>query len=259
MTTYNILLLCDNKIREDQLAQVKKEVGAIYKNNTGLSVKWHEEWRDFSSYPKEVYWGGYEGLKTSYITQVTKEINSRWHEEIDCVVFFIHRDHWDLNGVWGWNHSATFSGYGVQQCRFDNRNVANSIGTLYHEMMHDLDTFIYTYTGKHINTLIGESSWDNFAVHGGRDTGEEGKNGWKYIRYNENQHALKTIANVFVESVNKRRDLFTKRIGLMQEIIRLAEQVLALQRALIAQRRGALPIKYKNTCHSHTSHQSFNF
>jgi hypothetical protein len=236
------------KIREDQLAQVKKEVSAIYKKNTDVTVKFHEEWKDFTTYPKEVYWGGYEGLQRSYIQQATKEINSRWHEEIDNVVFFIHRDNWNLNGVWGWNHSAQFNGYGVQQCRFDNRNIVNSIGTLYHEMMHDHDTFVYTYTGKHIAPLINVASWDNFAVHGGRDTGEEGKDGWKYIRYNENQHALKDIASVFLEALHKRRSLFTKRVGMMQEIIRLAEQVLALQRALIAKQRGDLPIKPKNIC-----------
>jgi hypothetical protein len=248
MTTYNILLLCDNKIREDQLADVKKEVGTIYKNNTNTSIKWHEEWRDFSSYPKEVYFRELEGLSRSYISQVTKEINSRWHEEIDCVVFLIHRDNWNLSGVWGWNHSTTFSGYGVQQVRFDNRNIVNSIGTLYHEMMHDLDTFVFTYTGKHIAPMVKVNNWDNFAVHGGRDTNEEGKDGWKYIRYNENQHALRTIAPAFNEALSKRRDIFTKRIGLMQEIIRLAEQVIILQRALIAKRRGELPILIKNKC-----------
>lgn len=249
MITYNILLLCDNKIREDQLAQTKREVAGFYKNNAGVTIKWHEEWRDFTSYPKEVYWGGYEGLKISYISQATKEINSRWHEEIDCVVFLIHRDHWNLNGVWGWNHSATFHGYGVQQVRFDNRNVANSVGTLYHEMMHDLDTFCFTYTGQHIKTIVNVNDWDNFCVHGGRDTGEENTTEWRYIRYNENQQALKAIAGVFVNAIKKRRDLFTKRIGFMQEIIRLAEKVIVLQRALIARQRGDLPIKKNNICY----------
>lgn len=244
MTTYNILLLCDNKIREDQLAQVKKEVGAIYKNNTGLSVKWHEEWRDFSNYPKENYYGGYEGLERGYINQVTKEINSRWHEEIDCVVFFIHRDHWNLNGVWGWNMSATSSGYGVQQCRFDNRNVANSIGTLWHEMHHDLDTFCFTYTGKRVETLVDVPSWDSAVTHGEHPD-------WSYIRHKENQESLKAIAPLFIASLEKRRALFTKRVGLMQEIIRLAEQVIVLQRALIARQRGDLPILKNNKCYSH--------
>jgi hypothetical protein len=241
MTTYNILLLVDNKIRQDQLDQTKKEVGAIYKNNTGVTVKWHEERRDFTSYPKEVYWGGYEGLQTSYISQVTKEINSRWHEEIDCVVFFIHRDHWNLNGVWGWNHSATFSGYGVQQCRFDSRNVANSIGTLWHEMHHDLDTFCFTYTGQRVETFVDVPNWDNSITHGEHPA-------WSYIRHKENQDSLKRIAPLFVAALEKRRALFTKRIGLMQEIIRLAEQVIVLQRALIAKQRGDLPIKNKNIC-----------
>jgi hypothetical protein len=249
MTTYNILLLLDNKIREDQLARVKKEVGALYKNNAGVTIKWHEEWRDFSSYPKEEYWGGYEGLKRSYIEQVTKEIDARWKEELDNVVFFIHADNWNLNGVWGWNHSAQFNGYGVQQCRFDSRNVVNSIGTLYHEMMHDHDTFVYTYSGVHIAPIVKVANWDNFAVHGGRDTGEEGKDGWKYIRHNENQHALKAISTVFKQSVEKRRDLFIKRVGVMQETIRLLQQIVVLQRALIAKRKGETAITPKECKH----------
>lgn len=238
----NILLLLDNKIKEDQLAQVKRELSAIYKKNCDIKLRFTDEWRDFSYVPKEWYDDEAEGIQKSYIASVTKEIYKRYAEDIDEVVFFIHRDHWNLTGVWGWNLSKTFNGYGIQQCRFDNKNLANTLGTIYHEQMHDHDTFIYTYTGVKIESVLRINDWDDDLVHGGKYSGTT--YGWKYIRHNENQESLKLIAPYLTEALKKRRELWdTKKIGYLQEIIRLAEQVIVLQRARLAQLRGDIAIK----------------
>ena len=242
----NILLLLDDKIRDDQLKKVKIDVAKIYDVSADVTIRWFEERRDYTTYPKQTYSAGYEGIAYSHIDTVTKEIYSRWAEEVDQVVFLIHADNWNLKGVWGWNISKTYSGYGVQQCRFDHRNLVNSIGVMYHELMHDANTFVYTYTGKIIETLFDFSNWDDAVVHGEhRD--------WSYIRHNENQSALVTISPLLRQALVARHALFTRRVNLLNEIIRLAEIVLTLTRAKIAADRADLPILEGNTCLKHNN------
>lgn len=233
----NILLLLDNKINEDQLKEVKKQVSKIYKDNTGIKLYFTDEWRDFSNVPKEFYTKEEEGIKKSYLAETTKEIYSRYKDRIDHVVFFIHKDNWKLTGVWGWNTSKVFNGYGVQQCRFDTK-VVNTVGTLYHELMHDHDSFIYTYTGKVIEKMVLVKDWDDDVVHGGRYSLTN--YGWKYIRYNENQPALQLIADALKEALAVKRKPISR-----SELINLA---LILARQLVTKRRKDLAIKSNNKC-----------
>jgi hypothetical protein len=245
-----LLLLLDNKIREDQLATVKKEVAAIYKTNTGITLEFVEEWRDFSNVPKEWYDASSEGIKKSYIADATREIYRRHTEAVDQVVFFIHRDNWNLTGVWGWNLSKAYNGYGVQQCRFDNRNLANTVGTLYHELMHDHDTFIYTYKGINIETILKVKDWDDDVVHGGKYSGTT--YGYGYIRHNENQAALKQIGPLLSQAIEERRKLYLKRqITMLQEIVRLQQLVIVLKRQMEARSRGDIAIRPRCL---HTNH-----
>lgn len=249
-----ILLITDYKINEEQLKSVKKSVSDIYKTNTGITLEFVDEWRDLSNVPKAWYDDEAEGIDKAYIAKVTKEVYARYREDIDQVMFLIHRDHWTLTGVWGWNLSRVYNGYGVQQCRFDNRNLVNSIGTMYHELMHDHDTFIYTYLGKNIEDSVLVKDWDDDVVHGGRYSGTTF--GWKYIRHNENQEALKLIGPLLKEAVEKRRIVWLKtKLGYLQEIVRLYERVAILKRQLVAQGRGDLAIKPNQIC-SHSIKQS---
>lgn len=242
-----ILLICDYKIREEQLKEVKKEISALYRKNAAIELKFIDEWRDLSNLPKQWYDKDSEGIDKGYIAKVTKEVYARYAEDIDQVMFLVHRDHWNLTGVWGWNLSKVFNGYGVQQCRFDSKNLANTVGTMYHELMHDHDTFVYTYTGKKVEDAVLVPNWDTYCVHGGR--GETNSLGWKYIRYNENQAALAAIAPLLNEALMKRRTLWDKKkLVYLQEIVRLAERVIVLQRQLLAQQRGDIAVKYKHIC-----------
>lgn len=245
-----ILLLLDNKINEAQLKQVKKEVAGIYKKN-GVEISFTDEWRDFSNVPKEWYDKEAEGVQRAYIDKVAKEIYARYEEEVDQVVFFIHRDHWNLTGVWGWNLSKVYSGYGVQQCRFDSRNTANSVGTLYHEMMHDHDAFIYTYTGVVVENIVNVVDFDDDVVHGGKYSKRDF--GYSYIRYNENQAALFAISKHLNDAVKKRRSVYLKKtLSYLQEIVRLTEKVAILRRQLVTQRRKDLKITPSQCLHRST-------
>jgi len=252
-----ILLLKDKTINNTMLGQVQLQVENIYKNNTGVTIEWAIEEQDYTNYNIEEYlpWKGYWGINRGDIARDTSALYKRWGEEIDMVVYLIDSSNWKLTGVWGWAISKHYSGYGVLQVRFANepthtmsRNVNNTVGTLYHEMMHDHDTFVFTYTGELVEHIVPVENWDAFVVHGGRDLGREGENGWKYIRHNENQHALSAIAPALKKAIANRRALFEEKVGAMQTIIQLANQYLVLLRAKLAEQRGDIAILPDNKC-----------
>ena len=243
-----ILLLVDNTINRTHLGQVQLKAENLYKTNADIDIKWFIEYRDFSNVPKEEYWGGYEGFATSFLRTTCAEIYKRYAEEVDQVVFMQDSRHWNLNGVWGWNVSTLYSGYGVQQVRFaqnpnhtDERNINNTFGVLYHELHHDHDGFIFVYKDRVIEPLVRVNDWDNDVTHGGADH-------WEYIRYNENQDSIKAIAFMLRQAIAKRRALYEEKIGLMARVVQLLEQKVVLLRQLIAQQRGDIPILEDNKC-----------
>ena len=85
------------------------------------------------------------------------------------------------------------------------------------------------------------NSWDNVWVHGEHVDAD-------YIRLNENQQALQTIAPLLRQAIAKRRALYEEKIGLMARVIQLLEQKVVLLRQLIAQQRGDIPILANNKC-----------
>lgn len=237
----NILLLLDNDIAESQVDEVTAALVDLYKKNCDVTLNFTRERRDFSAVPKEWYDNETEGIKKSFIEAETKKIYKKYAEAIDSVVFFVHRDHWNLTGVWGWNLSKIFNGYSVQQCRFDTKNLVNSIGTLYHELHHDHDTFIYTYIGQRVEDIVGVKDWDDDVTHGGRYSGTT--YGWKYIRNNENQQSLVAIAPYLREAIKKRRVIWSTKEEKYKKIISLLEQTIVLYRQLQMQKRGDIAIK----------------
>jgi hypothetical protein len=245
----NILLLLDKKINKTLLGQVQLQVENLYKKQAGIEIKWFTQEKDYTNYPKAEYRPGFEGIEQSWLTEQCKEIYKKWQEEVDCVVFLIHSDNWTLNGVWGWNMSATFSGYGVQQCRFaqvaghsDIRNVNNSAGTLYHELHHDHDTFIYNYTGQMVENYLDVRNWDFQVTHGESPL-------WNYIRTtNDNLESISKIGPLLNTALEKRRAIFDKKISTMKKIISLLEKVIVLQRELISRQRGNIAVLPDNKC-----------
>jgi hypothetical protein len=252
----NILCLTDQTINRTDLGQVHREIAEIYKTNADIDIKYHYEYVDFTNYPIEQYWGGFYGMQTAWLRAKCAEVYKRWAEEIDGVVFAVHSSNWKLDDknivgdkpVWGWNMSSQFSGYGVQQVRVaqvathtTQRNINNSVGVQYHEMMHDHDGMVFIHTGETVEPVVNVNNWDNQVVHGEHPT-------WSYIKHKENQEALKMIAPLLREALANRRALFAKRVGLLQQIIQLQQQVVVLLRAKIAAERGNLPILENNKC-----------
>ena len=238
-----ILLLKDKTINNTLLGQVQLQVKNVYK---GLDMEFVTEDFDYSDYPVEEYWGGYWGIEKPWLRARCAEIYKRYAEEIDCVVFLIASTNWNLKGVWGWNISNQYSTYGVQQVRFaqvpnhtDQRNVNNSAGTLYHELHHDHDTYVFVNTGKVVEQIVGVSNWDNEITHGGSSD-------WDYIRtVNDNVASITKIMPALIEARNARKAVFlTKKVGLLQQLLKLMVQLRALQAGV----RGDIAIRPHNKC-----------
>jgi hypothetical protein len=259
----NILLLADKDIIVTNLERVQKEISALYAQNSNITIKWTTKEFDYSDYPIEQYWGGYWGIAHAWLRARCEEVHAKHKESIDNVVFLIASDNWKLdrtelvgpNHVWGWNHSATMSGYGVQQVRFaqvsthtNQRNVNNSIGTLYHEMHHDHDTFVFNYTGEVVERIVNVQSWDEDITHGRSPN-------WEYIRYKENQASLRAISTVLERALTIRRALYATRVSLMEKIIQLLERKVVLLRELLSRQRGDIAILPHNKCKCCTNSQ----
>jgi hypothetical protein len=240
----------DNKINVDQFAKVKAELSSLYKTNAGVELEYVEEAYDFTTYPKEWYTPTDEGVKKTFLRDLCKQVHAKHAEDVDHVILLIHRDNWNLTGVWGWNISNQYYNYHVQQCRYDNRNTANSVGTLYHEIMHAHDRYILTYTGINISEVVKVTDWDDDVVHGGRYTNRNF--GFAYIRYNENQSALKAIGTHLQVSRALRKELFSKRKRTLLEIAMLYAQLLIVKKR--QQQLATLPdiAIRQTTCTRHT-------
>lgn len=233
-----LLILKDQDINRTKLIDAVRQVEEIYEKNTELDFTYEIEDRDFSNIQFEDYYGGNYGMNRADINKEAKEIQSKRGEEITDIVYFVHEDKWlpgkMPNRIWGWNIGVPVSGYSIQQCRFDSRNTANNVGTLYHELMHAADSFIYQETGKDINALgYNWTEWDSQVVHGEHSD-------FYYIRHKENQNALAAIAPLLLEASLNREKALTRRLTLLQTIIRL-------QRTLVVM-LGAKPIACTEKC-----------
>jgi hypothetical protein len=246
-----ILLLTDRTINKTLLGQVQLQVANNYKD---LNMEFVVEDFDFTTYPIEQYWGGYFGIQQSWLRARCADVYRRWAEKIDVVVFLVASPNWKLDDpaivgdkpVWGWNISNQYSGYGVQQVRFaqvpnhtDQRNVNNSAGTLYHELMHDHDTYVFVNTGEVVEHTLNVASFDEDVVHGRHAS-------WAYIRtVSDNVRALQTIMPQLIRARDARKRVWlTKKVGLLQQIVRLMVQLRALQAGV----RGNVAILPNNKC-----------
>lgn len=239
------LILLDEDADRKKVEKALSEVASIFKINTGIVCEWHFEVRDFYSLRFEDYYNGNYGMNRADIAADTKKLWEAWRHEIDNVLYLVHDQAWTpgrmSNRIWGWNLAGAINGYNVQQCRYDPKNNVNNVGTIYHEIMHCQDSFVWAQLAVDINKLgFSWTNWDEDVVHG---RGSE----WDYIRYSENQAALKSIGTYVSMALKKRVDIYTTRTSLQQEVIRLAEKTVVLLREEII-RRGSIPVACTQRC-----------
>jgi hypothetical protein len=234
-----ILILQDLKITNVQIAELTNQYADMFKEATGITPEIYIRRRDFTSYPTEPDSDGDPRPTQEWLRALTREVYDEYKQGVDHVVILVHQDNWrsdppDPNiGIWGVNWSNIFFNYQVHYCRFDRRNMANSLGTLHHEIAHSFDAFIRTYTGTDINKVLGIKSWDREIVHG------EHKDA-VYMRHRDNLQWLTYIAPYLKQAYAKRHELYFERVTkpLYKQIISLAEQAIVLLRARANQQNG---------------------
>lgn len=214
-----LVVLLDQKIITEDWHALEGQFSDLVYEHTGLTPTFYIEPHDYSSVDTIVDFEGDTVPSHKYFTSIADKVHAKYGTYgTDSVVMLVHRDNWVFKGIWGTNKSNIYRQYHIHLCRFDNKNMANSLGTLYHEWMHSLDALIATHTGYDVTPLFGVP-YDKFCVHGGRPD-KENTTKWKYIRHKENTDALKLLAPHLARAYAKRRELhFQPYIKLMQRTV----------------------------------------
>lgn len=235
-----IYVFKDKLIKETEYKALCTEYQAFIQEHTGITPTYiTKEW-DFTTVPTETDSDGDLKPTMPYRKSLAEIVKKEVGEfGADHIIPLVHQDNWVFTGIWGTNWSNMFYSYHMSLCRFDKRNPANSLGTIYHEMMHSLDALIYTEIGKWVDVGV---AWDKFCVHGGRPD-KEGTTEWKYIRHKENTKALKAIAPDLQKAYAKRRErqrneLLATRNALASQVLELLKGKLRGLRVILAKKDG---------------------
>lgn len=231
-----VLFLCDQKITDKELKTLTDEFTGLVKQYTDITPMYFLQREDYTSVPTEKDNDGDLKPTKKYLTALTDTVHSKYGTYgVDSVVLLVHRDNWVFDGIWGTNWSNMYRQYHVHLCRFDNRNVANSLGTLYHEWMHSLDALIKTHTGVEIDDYFRETKcfvdFDTTCVHGNK-TAPYKETPFSYIRYKENTDALAMIAPDLRKAYKARKELYLEPYKQVQR------QVITWLRSLLNKKDG---------------------
>jgi hypothetical protein len=223
-----LLILKDPLIPQAGLLELQKGFSRIYETYAGITPQFITETLEYTNVPTELDKDGDTKPTVAWIKEHTAKAYKRYHVDIDHVVFLVHQDNWIFDGIWGSNWSNIYNGYQVELCRFDKKNPANSLGTLYHEVHHSHNGFMKAMTGYDIDRVLGYSF--DAVTHG---TAE----GWTYIRHMENTKSLELIAPELRKAYAKRQELWSaEKRKLVGQIITLAQQTIVLLRAKLNQK-----------------------
>jgi hypothetical protein len=226
------LILKDKKISEEQLDELERQFTDLVYEATGLSPVFFVEERDYSHVPTESDSDGDLKPTRVYTTKMIDGVHKVYGDYgVDHVILLIHQDNWIFTGIWGVSYSYLFKKYHVEICRFDKKNMANSLGTLYHEVMHTFDALLKVEIGFDVNTLNLAPSYDKFVVHGGRPD-QEGKMKWRYIRHKENTEALTIMAPHIKLAYQARKDKYNEPLRNVQK------WVISFLRGYLNQKKG---------------------
>lgn len=206
------VVLKDNKISEAEWTNLATEFSDLVKQHTGLKPTFFIEPTDYTYVPTVIDSDGDIVPANAYFKARTEEVYNKYGTwGTDSVVMLVHRDNWVFKGIWGTNKSNLYHQYHLHLCRFDDKNIANSLGTLYHEWMHSLDALIKTHTGVEIDNYFTSTNcfkdWDSTICHGNKfhtckDTP------YSYIRWKENTDALAMIAPDLKKAYAKRKEMY---------------------------------------------------
>lgn len=217
------IILCDNTIPEEEMQETLAEFKKIYKK-VGIDCTFDIQREDMSDLPFDEYRNNSLGITKSYLKSRANALKAQYNYRYDFVLFWVAHNHYkpQKQNIWGWAVAGGF--YEILQCRFETRKgrskeniIANSLGTLYHEMMHTHDSTLFRYKRLHAEDYVGlpRGMWDDCVVHGKCG-------GYKYIgRENgmENQEALEAIAPYLKKALQVRKDRHQTHISIIQKLI----------------------------------------
>ena len=228
-----LLILKDQDITTEELDELQRQFTDLMYEHTSITPTYYVEEKDFSAVPLETDADGDTKPSYAYRKSLTDDIYKRYKEfGVDHIIMLVHRDNWTFKGIWGVNWSNLFHSYHFSLCRFDSKNVANSLGTVYHEVHHSFDALIATTLNININPILKVSNYDAEITHG------KGQ-GWEYIRYKENTKSLETMSGYLRASYDKRQELHDEQVkGLQRSVISLLQQFILLYRAVYNQKDG---------------------
>lgn len=219
------LILKDKKITDEQLDELERQFTDLIYEATGLSPVFIVEERDYSHVPLESDSDGDLKPSQAYMKVLMKEVYDKYGEYgVDSVVPLVHQDNWVFTGIWGTNLSNIYYKYHVHLCRFDKKNIANSLGTFYHEWMHCLDALIKTHTGVDVNKYFNKTkcwvNWDSTLVHGNKFTGCK-ETPFEYIKWKDNVEVLEYIQEDLIQAyaVRDKMNRQKKIITLLQNFL----------------------------------------
>ena len=234
-----ITFLKDTIITEDEVNELQVQFSDFFDN---FEVQYFVHERDFSYYPTFKDSDGDLRPSNDFLVQETDYVFNKYGNwGTDHVVLLIHEDNWLSPTIWGTNYSNIFHGYQVHYCRLDRDNKFNSVGTLYHELMHSFDALILTETGQNIANFLNIENWDRSIVHGQNYL-------YDYIRYNENLEAVDYIEPMLKQAYLNRKERFDQEYkGLQKTVVQLLQMLVVLLRQQFNRKNGI-----NKLCSNHT-------
>lgn len=222
-----ILFLVDRDINVVEFTKLQTQFKEFMFKHAEIEPTYFSELYDYNNYPTYTDGSGYTRPTDTWLRSITSDVHKRYSGEgTDHVVLLIHEDKWQSGDIWGTNWSNVYNGYQLHYCRFDRDNLANSFGTLWHELHHSIDALCKTYAGVNAASIMAVNDWDADITHGGSDR-------FGYIRYQENTTSLVKTATHLKTAYAKRDAIYQQKVGALKGQVFLLERVLILFRQLI--------------------------
>ena len=229
------IVLKDHAIDKDECLALLDEYSEYLKKHTGVDCEWFVEGYDFSRVPTVPDSDGDLKPTEAYRKALYKEVHDRYgNDGVDNVVIWVHEKHFTFAGIWGVNWSYMYGTYSMHLCRWDRDNDVNTFNTLFHEQAHSWDRLILEEIGVDIEPLAeGQLNLKNFDydrdfVHGKSSRFPYiGRRG--FTRENKDTVSMLTfLAPYLRRAYAVRKERHMKKLGMMQQIVKLLSTVVSL-------------------------------
>lgn len=238
------LYIKDVSIPKTKFDQVAKDYKDFHKKNSGVEVTNLVLDYDFKNYPTVLDSDGDDRPTDALLRSLVALGEEKYGKYgFDHLTLEIHQDNWKSGktatrkGIWGTNYSYRYGPYHIQYNRWDNKNLANSFGTINHEDDHAYDALILTEIGVNVNPILKVENYDRNTTHG-QPIAYHG-----YVRYQENAQKLKVLSPYLIAAYAKRvkrheEELKKQITGLQKTVVSLLEKLVYQLQQKLNQKNG---------------------